>query len=102
MPLIIWPLLLFQVIALVLAFQSSGISGPILLPAAFREEGLSTHSSNTLPPAWAGNVVKLGPSPLDRRELWIITRTTLLTYKSYSDTLKSNTGEADASLSKAL
>ncbi|OWK07823.1 hypothetical protein Celaphus_00008569 [Cervus elaphus hippelaphus] len=42
-----------SVIALVLAFQSSGISGPILLPAAFREEGLSTHSSNTLPPAWA-------------------------------------------------
>lgn len=55
LPLIIWPLLLFQVIALVLAFQSSGISGPILLPAAFREEGLSTHSSDTLPPAWAGN-----------------------------------------------
>ena len=68
----------------------------------FQEEGLSTQSSNTLPPAWAGNAIKLGPSPLDRREVWIITRTTLLTYKGYSDTLKSNTGEADASLSKAL
>lgn len=85
-----------------LAFQSSGISGPILLPAAFREEGLSTQSSNTLAPALAGNAIKLGPSPLDGREVWIITRTTLLTYKSYSDTLKSNTGEADARLSKAL